>query len=310
VASELSPLKLDIWQAGLSRYADLAVERGIEIYQHEAFIELLRGSQCVRMNRSHVAYIRGMLLRFDYYFNAVESFHDRGLDIVDFSSPRYHRLAGFDDFPVYFHSYPEPMPSADAYLDFANLRPGHVVLDLGAYAGMAAIVFSKCVGSAGKVISYEPDPDNFKAATVNVALHARLSGLHNIDLNQYAVWKDCEGIEFSCDGNMGSSASHIVGRRGQVRVVDTITLEDILHVHDLQRVDFLKIDIEGAEIEVIEHSLDLLAKLRPAIVMESHRVENIHSAKECGRLLSTIGYQTWTSDSLSQCSDYLLYARY
>jgi len=299
-------LRLDIHQAGLSKYAELAGSRGIEIYQHDTFFELVHGQESVRISRGHAVYLRGMLLRFDYYFSAVEPYFMGELAVADYSSPRYHRLIGFDDFPAFFHSYPEPMSSSAAYLDFAGLKPGDFVLDLGAYAGMASILFSKAVGSEGIVVSYEPDPFNYQAALRNTALHAKLSRLTNIRLHNQAIWKDQDGIEFSCDGNMGSSAAQIVGQRGQVKEVETTTLAGILNDNQLDRVDFLKIDIEGAEIEVIKHSLDLLRALRPAIVMESHRVNNVHSAVECAELLSGISYTVWTSDG---CSDYLLFAR-
>lgn len=296
-------------EAGFGHHEELAKSQGIEIFLHDTFIELIRDHRSVRMNRGHAVYLRGMLLRFDYYFSAVRPYSERGLDIADFSSPRFQSLSGFDDFPVFFHSYPEPMCSSDAYLAFADLKPGDVVLDLGAYAGMASILFSKQVGKNGVVVSYEPDPYNHEAASMNIAMHNRLSGLDNIRLHQKAVWKDNQGLEFSCDGNMGSSASQIVGKRGAVRQVETTTLQEILNENSLERIDFLKIDIEGAEIEVLRESLPLLSKLRPPIVMESHRVGTQHSATECSELLRSINYETWTSNSDNVFSDYLLFAR-
>ncbi|MFH0933901.1 MAG: FkbM family methyltransferase, partial [Pseudomonadota bacterium] len=229
--------------------------------------------------------------------------------VADYSAPRFHKLAGFDDFPAYFHSYPEPMASTAAYMQFAQLKQGDIVLDLGAYAGMASIQFSKRVGTTGFVASYEPDIHNFKAARINIEMHAKYSGLSNIVLHRQAVWSDCEGIEFSSDGNMGSSASLIIGKRGRVERVETTTLEKILDANGLTSIDFIKMDIEGAEIEVLNNSLGLLKKLRPALVMESHRVNDVHSAAECEQLLRGIGYETWTSTSRDQFSDYLLFAR-
>ncbi|MBI5007560.1 MAG: FkbM family methyltransferase [Nitrosomonadales bacterium] len=300
---------MDALQANLMQQADLARAQGIAISLHDAYIELRKRDAVVRMNRQHAVYLRGMLLRFDYYFSAVEPDLDGTLAVADYSVPRHHRLSGFDDFPAFFHSYPEPMRSTEAYLDFAGIRPGHVVLDLGAYAGMASILFSKQVGASGLVVSFEPDPHNFAAARMNTGMHAQVSGLNNIRLHQRAVWNDCNGLEFSCDGNMGSSASRIVGKRGQVRQVETTTLANILDEEGLERIDFIKVDIEGAEIAVFEQALDLLGSMRPAIVMESHRVNNVHSATECERLLRSIGYETWTSTGNDQFSDYLLFAR-
>lgn len=293
----------------IAQLAGLAASKRITVDLHDAYIELRREGSAVRMNRQHAIYLRGMLLRFDYYFSAVRPEQDGSLSVADYSAPRFHQLVGFDDFPAFFHSYPEPMGSTDAYLKFAQLKPGHQVLDLGAYAGMASILFSRRVGPTGHVAAYEPDLHNFKAARINIDMHTRYAGYSNISLHQQAVWSDCNGIEFSCDGNMGSSASSIVGRRGKVEHVASTTLEAIMDSHKLDHLDFIKMDIEGAEIEVIGHSLPLLKRLRPALVVESHRVNDVHSAAECATLLRGIGYETWTSSNHDQFSDYLLFAR-
>lgn len=202
------------------------------------------------------------------------------------------------------------MATTDAYLHFAKLTRGDIVLDLGAYAGIASILFSKLAGNAGRVISYEPDPENLEAAKLNLAAHQEHSGLSNVRLHPHAIWSHENGLEFSSDGNMGSSASQIVGKRGRVHRVQTVTLDGIMRDNNLEAITFIKMDIEGAEVEVIANSLDLLKEFRPAIVMESHLVNNAPSADICETLLQSIGYETRIQASSDVFIDHLLYARF
>ena len=61
---------------------------------------------------------------FDFYFQAVTPFELDGRKIADFSTPRFHEVVGFDDFPVQFPSIPEPYATLDQYLSFAGLKDG------------------------------------------------------------------------------------------------------------------------------------------------------------------------------------------
>ena len=73
--------------------------------------------------------------------------------------------------------------------------------------------------------------------------------LKNITLFNMAVWSHNEGVLFSHEGAMGSSAVAITGgNRGLERLVPGIRLQDFFTEHKLSHVDFVKIDIEGCEI--------------------------------------------------------------
>jgi len=72
---------------------------------------------------------------------------------------------------------------------------------------------------------------------------------------------------------MGSSATAIVGKwRGNNVRVETITLEQIRDMYRLSRMDFIKMDIEGAETEVLKASADILKQFRPGLLIEAHWV--------------------------------------
>jgi len=230
-----------------------------------------------------------MIEFFDFFFGAVQA---EGA-VADFSRPRRHRLVGFDEFPVLFPSIPEPYVTTKQYLEFASLKAGDVVLDLGAYAGVASVAFARKVGPTGAVFAFEPDTGNFRAATENINT-ARRFGYPPVTLINKAVWCDNDGLDFSCEGASGSSAVSIVGSgRGSVVRVPSTTLSEFFKENHISRVDFIKIDVEGAEVEVLDSSRELLSRTRPKIVIDTHIVAGIPTTERCCQILKEIGgYET------------------
>lgn len=139
----------------------------------------------------------------------------------------------------------------DQYLSFAGLKDGDIVLDLGVYAGLTSIVFSRTVGPNGRVFGFEADQTNFAAATTNIKLARRFGLPANVLVVPKAVWFHENGLEFSVERAMGSSAVSFVGRgRGSVVKIPTITLDAFCSEQGIDRIDFIK--IEGAEVPVLE----------------------------------------------------------
>lgn len=141
-----------------------------------------------------------------------------------------------------------------------------VVVDVGAHVGVFSI---KAAAVASKVISIEPDAYNFKLLSFNI----RLNHLKNLILVNSAV-ADYDGdakLYLHSQSGMHSIMSaraptsvHSVNVK--VRKLDTIVKE-----LNIERIDFLKIDVEGAEFYVLKGALNTLKKHRPFIVMEYHQ---------------------------------------
>lgn len=254
------------------------------------------GRRQIWLSRANAVYAHDVVTSFDYYFSAVEPFEQPtsagGWRVVDYSSPRIHRVPGFPDFPVMFPSLAEPYQTCEQYLEFAQLRAGQTVLDLGCYAGLTAVAFSKAVTGSGRVISAEPDPVNFAVTAKNLDLHRRVNALGNIQVLPVAI-SDSEGtLAFSSEGSMGSSAVAIVGGyRGRVTEVPCVTLEGLLARGGGDRVDFIKMDIEGAERAVIRGAGAFLRKHRPRIIIEPHVIEGNLTADEVVANLTSYGYR-------------------
>jgi FkbM family methyltransferase len=250
----------------------------------------------IRLGRQNAVYTLDMMNAFEYYHGSATPVDvkcgRKQYRVVDFSTPRFQEVTGFSDFPIMCPSLTEPYITAQQYLDFACLQPGDVVIDLGAYSALTSIAFSKAVGGTGKVIALEPDPVNFRACATNLAYHKTINGLQNVALMQAAVSSKKEVINFSSESAMGSAEVDIVGSyRGNIVQVDALGLGEIADLYKLGRIDFIKMDIEGAEEKVIASSRLLFETYRPKIIIEPHKVNGAMSTTPIIRLLEAYDYK-------------------
>ena len=143
-------------------------------------------------------------------------------------------------------------------LDFIKkhiLKPGMVVFDVGAHHGFYSLCFSRWVGPAGRVVAFEPFPQNADLITFN----AQLNDASNIEIESVAV--------SDARGSTGASQSEArIGVGNDDLSVPTCALDEFLD----RKPDFLKIDCEGAERSVLRGAKRILAKL-PHLCIEIHK---------------------------------------
>ena len=136
-------------------------------------IDISQGNHIIRISRKHSIYCKDINNYFDEYFlSTVPEEIDGGL-LVDFSKPKDHRVVGYDRHSVHFPAFVESYVTIKQYLDFANIQAGDTVLDLGAHAGMASIVFKDMVGDTGQVIAVEPDEINLLSLEKNIQVYKK-----------------------------------------------------------------------------------------------------------------------------------------
>ncbi len=270
----------------------LVAGSNLKLVEHEFFFDLTRDDRVLRIRKDHRVYLAHMISNFEYFVDSVIPLHVNGTSLVDMSGPRYHRLKGFGEIPFLFPSHTEPYHSTAQYLDFARLRGGETVLDIGAYSAVTSIIFAQLVGPMGHVYAFEADELNHECAQINIDMAARVLGLKNITLIHKAVWSHSEGVLFSNEGAMGSSAVNITGGgRGIERVVPSICLQDFFEQEGLNKADFVKVDIEGCEIKMLESSASFLKSLNARLIVEPHFVGGSLSTDRCCKLLTAAGYK-------------------
>jgi FkbM family methyltransferase len=236
-----------------------------------------------------------MIDSFEYFYGSAKPITTRVRgkirQVVDFSTPRLHYVAGFADFPILCPSLTEPYMTTEQYLEFADLKEGDIALDLGSYSGLTTIAFSKAVGPAGKVIALEPDPLNFACVEENIDMHVRKNGLDNTIILRAAASSTSGKLRLSSEGAMGSALISIVGSyRGESVEVDCFSLSDIARMKDLPKIDFIKIDIEGAELDLITGSRAFIAQYRPRLIIEPHFIDGLSTSGPVISCLEELGY--------------------
>ncbi|KKT29432.1 MAG: Methyltransferase FkbM family [Candidatus Azambacteria bacterium GW2011_GWC2_45_7b] len=124
-----------------------------------------------------------------------------------------------------------------------NVKPGMTVVDIGAHIGYFARVLSKLVGRAGAVYAFEPDEANFKM------LKSNTEHLKNVKTYQLAVSDRRGSVDFYLSGGRSGNHSTIAGVvLDQKKVtVEAVDLDSFFVDAKIQRVDFIKMDIEGGE---------------------------------------------------------------
>lgn len=160
---------------------------------------------------------------------------------------------------------------ADEIYKFNSPTKQPIILDCGANVGTSCLYF-KTLFPEAKITAFEADPSMAVVLKENMLLN----GIKDIEVVPKAVWVHQDGVQMQLDGSDGGSI-HIEGSN-QV-LVPSIRLKTILE--NAEFIDFLKIDIEGAEIAVMEDCKDVLHKA-------SHIFLEYHSYLSASQSLGTI----------------------
>lgn len=148
-----------------------------------------------------------------------------------------------------------------------TLQPGMVVVDAGANVGVYAFVAARSVGPQGQVIAFEPDPESANLLALGVAAN----GFTNVTLVERALAATSGEAElFRLPGHPGLtslSRSNARGSAAHVTIART-TLDAELESRRLDRVDVVKLDVQGAELDTLRGARRTLARHRPTLFLE------------------------------------------
>ncbi|HEX8169096.1 MAG TPA: FkbM family methyltransferase [Thermoanaerobaculia bacterium] len=265
----------------------LARERGMSVMARRAYVAVRYGTKEIRISSENQVYAQDLIRDFDYYFEVVQPRRERNIDVVDYSRPALHTMTA-DGLPFWFPELAESMATTALYLDYARLEIGQTVLDLGAYAGGATYHFSRIVGDSGRVHAFEPDPKSYDCLRRNVELH----DLRNVVLQRRGVWSHSGTTVFQAEGNMGSAVVEASARESATQqTIDVVTLDDYCREQQIERVDFVKMDVEGSEVAILQSSAAFIERHRPAFVIEVHFVRGARTDDAVRSILESHGYE-------------------
>ena len=134
------------------------------------------------------------------------------------------------------------------------------IIDAGANIGLASAFFASRYPRA-KIVALEPDAGNFAMLQKNTKSCA------NVITERAALWNEKKTLRLSNPGR--GEWGFTVGEKGEGETVPAVTVDDIMNRHNINRVSVLKVDIEGAELEVFANSSPWLERV-DAVVVETH----------------------------------------
>ncbi len=147
-----------------------------------------------------------------------------------------------------------------------HVRKGDVVFDVGANIGYYTLVFADLAGPQGKVFAFEPEPDNLRLLRKNVAINR----YHNIQIVSKAL--------SNRNGTAKLYLSQYMGLHSFYRKTNRWTVVECIPADDFYsgRINFVKIDVEYAEIDVLNGMKNLIESNRPKVLIEStHNEEKL-----------------------------------
>ena len=197
------------------------------------------------------------------------------------------------DYPGWSLFYYSTADSSRGVLEFAN--EADVVLDIGGNIGQTALMLAKKVGEAGKVISFEPFPNSISRFEKNLALNPDVA---NVSLQKFGLGSKEQDVRMIEEGANNSAGNRIVANdaavSAQVIEIKVRVLDDFVRDLAPERIDLIKIDVEGYEMRVLEGAEKTLVKFRPKLFIEvsDQALQNQNSsASEVISFLAHLGYR-------------------
>lgn len=166
-----------------------------------------------------------------------------------------------------------------------TVKSGDVVYDVGANAGFYTLLASVLVGEEGFVYAFEPLPGNIR----NVRRHLEINHAKNCLLIEVAVSKS-DG-ESMFDPSADRCTAHL-SSLGSIRV-RTVALDSLVSGRAIRPPNFMKIDIEGAELDCLQGCANTIRTFRPVIFLATHG-QDVNAA--CLKLLNEMHYEVKSMD--------------
>ncbi|MDQ3936190.1 MAG: FkbM family methyltransferase [Actinomycetota bacterium] len=201
---------------------------------------------------------------------------DDAIPVTDPFLPRLHRYRVDGDVRLYSHSLVVlNMFELEQYAyrhGTARVEPeaGDVAIDAGGCWGDTALWLAERVGPEGRVYTFEFSPDSVEVLRRNLELNPRLA--ERVVVVEEALWdRTGERLEFAPAGQLTAVTR---GGNGATRTVTTVTLDDFAEREGIERVGFLKMDVEGAEPNVLRGARRRLAEDSPKLAVAAYHADS------------------------------------
>lgn len=154
-----------------------------------------------------------------------------------------------------------------------HLKPGMTFLDVGANIGEITLFAGKRVGQSGRVLSFEPSDESADQLEANIALNKQTQTkvLRKGASDKAGTAPIFTNVTSFKDGSKNHGLTTLyasVDRNEKVGDIQLVTIDEVVSQEGLDRVDGIKIDIEGAELPALKGAVNTLTKFRPWLIVE------------------------------------------
>jgi FkbM family methyltransferase len=164
----------------------------------------------------------------------------------------------------------------------------YIVIDIGTNIGIVALNMAKKVGKKGFVLGFEPNKLTYARCMENVQLNA----FENIKILNNALGNKSETM-FLSEPDINNSGRNFLTTNHNSNIVNVMTLDEVLQDRLFEKIDFIKIDVEGFEYNVLLGAINSIKRFKPILFIElitSNLERNGSSALEIISLLFDLGY--------------------
>ncbi len=256
-------------------------------------VDVSKDGRTIRLAAKHFPYAHDLVEHFEVYFNQVLPENGGAGLLVDLSRPKLHRYKNGLEFEL--SSFPEELEAIGDYFRWYEPKPDDLIFDIGAYCGVTAYHLSKRV-PGGRVYSFEPDPVNFRLLTRNVERH----GLKNVTPLPFGISdKTEEAAMFLSEGTMGSRLEEHSTRItvGDAHSIQTLSLADACARYGVP--NFVKVDIEGSEIQMLAAAVPFLRSNPMRLAVDTnHWIDGRLTASAVEEIFRSCGYETESDNSV------------
>ncbi len=190
--------------------------------------------------------------------------------------------------------------------EFIGAEKGDVVLDLGGCFGDTAIYFADIVGEKGKVYSFEFIPGSIEIFNKNLDLNPNLKP--RVEIVKNPLWNKT-GLDFYFEDRGGGSQVSSEKFEGYQGTTVSTTLDDFIKKYNVEAVDFIKTDIEGAEPFAIAGATETIKRFKPKLAISIyHGMEDFVNIVESIRTLD-LGYKFYLGHASIYASETVLFCQ-
>jgi FkbM family methyltransferase len=207
--------------------------------------------------------MRGVFLKlYQGYYGLTSGLNKNKIILAEVGGIKYRLdLSEMIDSAIYYEGCFEPFVTS---IIQKKVNKGMYVLDIGANIGCHTLPLAKIVGEQGKVFAFEPMSRAFSKLKQNVGLNS----FKNIVLEKIAfsdVSQKKDSIHFRSSWPLDSIE---VDKQKEKEEVEFTTLDDYVKKNNIQRIDFMKLDVDGYECKIVKGGMNALKKFRPMMIIE------------------------------------------